>query len=214
MDKKKRPKKFYIMNGRSIRKLEKQIPMMIFIIMFFIGMLIGVIMIKQRAGESAVKNISILLKAFIQIREHQSFLINFSNILSASVIFLIFSALMGYSAIGVPFIMLIPFFKGLLLGLLTAEIYTGSGLQGAAYCMLILYPSNILSTLALMLSCRESCDLSMIIFKNEMTQHSGKEQPDIKKNNLKQGAYLLVVAAAAIFEALMSTVFSGYFSIL
>lgn len=196
-------------SGPGRTRIKKKIPFLALIVLFFLGMVYGVLLFQSGS-------ISVWLQFFVGEYTaglaHQSVVQSFTTAFGSAFLFLLTSYLLGYSAVGIPFVLLIPFFKGLGLGGLMAYLYWGQGFRGFGYCVLILLPYTVVALIAIIIGCRESIRLSAALFSSFLPNRGHPLGADaMKLYHIK----FLVLSGFAIVSALLHTIcvllFSGMF---
>lgn len=177
---------------------------------FLLGLLIGVLIFKFKNADGAYyaddfnRLYTGLSGGFWQVLR-----LCFTELLPfAAAIFLSGTCMVG--AVLVPAIVAL---RGVSLGLIMGSAYAGHGLMGIVFNLLILIPAAIISTLALILSARESLGFSLSLARLAVpgTKTPVIEQ-DFKLFCLRQLFVLLFFAAAALVQTLMSVSFISFFS--
>ena len=209
MDKIKKEFKFEI--GKIINFCVSNIKVIILGLFFIIGILIGTLIIKQNIGQT-FEDTSYLINGFINKRAADSAIGIFINSFLASFPLILISFLIGLCAIGMPFIPLIPAFRGLGIGLAMGYLYSGFGVKGIAYCALLIIPAAVFSSTCLILSCRESLKFSFLLLSTiTPSGKSGQLSNYFKKYSFKQFGYVLILLLSSFIETLLYTAFAGMF---
>lgn len=192
----------------SVSRLKGRTAFLLLIGAFILGMLYGVLLLRQDA--QMLEQMQFLIG---QLLSGGTLLESFFHS-SASALFYLFSPyLLGYSAIGQPLILLIPFFKGLGLGAFLGSLYAGHGIAGIGYSVLIVIPASVILLFSLLIGCREAMRLSNMIFSNFFAKTpSALGIETVKLYNIK----FLILFGIAILSAAVSSIclllFSGLFS--
>lgn len=132
-------------------------------VLFLVGMLYGVLLIGQPGFSSSPIFRLITGEYFTQLQSDSPFGAMFSACISTW--FYIFAAyLCGFSGVGQPFVLSLPFWKGLGLGYFMAYLYRQYYFSGVCYSLLLLLPQTLVSLFCLMIACREGLHLSNLLF--------------------------------------------------
>lgn len=118
---------------------------------------------------------------------------------------------LGLCAFGQPGILLIPVFKGAGIGLSMSYVYIQYGIKGMGICLLFLLPQAVLSSLSIIVACREGIRFSNTLAK---TIFHGSQQtlwPDFSNLCYKYVFCFVLVLAAAVIEAFSIMGFSRLF---
>lgn len=204
--------KYQIISGKLINNFFSQYRTYLLLILFCAGMLTGSLFIKGGADSSVVTKLVSIFDSYKSLRLEQGIITNMCNSLFSSFIFLMLSVFLGFSSIGAPLIIALPFARGTGMGMICGYLYSAHRLAGLGYAALIIYPGAALSTLAFLLSCRESYQLSRAVFSGAFIQGKLREHIDLKAYLSKQCMYIGVITAAALIDAAMAASFGSFFS--
>lgn len=187
----------------------KNLPFLALFLLFLTGMVYGVLMLRGGSLFELLHSYSVNYLA--TIRENTLFQ-NFFSLFSSAFFYLLGAYLLGFSAIGQPFILLLPFFRGLGLGAFMGYFYVTYGLRGIGCCLLVVLPAALVALLALIIGCRESLRLSILLFSGF---RSGKSA-SLGRNTLKlYHLKFLILIVFALISAILGTVcillFAGLF---
>lgn len=151
---------------------------------------------------------------FISNRTDEKFFkIVFTSFFS-SMLFMLYSFIGGTSIVGVISIPLIIGVKGCLLGAVSAVLYSEYFLKGIAFQAIILMPSTIIFTIALILSAREAMRFSLIVSKLTLPTSMPKNLSfDFKNYCIKNILLSLLVLLSSVIDAVISTNFLVKFSL-
>ncbi len=182
--------------GGFIFEVKKHVMMCVLLLIALTGLLTGNFFVK---GNTDVYNtVSELFNTYISTVSGQtlakSFLLHFT---SDFFIFAV-SFLFGLCAIGFPVPVLSVLMKSVSIGALSSFLYSEYALKGFGYCMLILYPIQLLNMLILMYFGKESISMSVALLKTltEQKQKTG-EMKSIK-------VYLLNFLVAILLNTVIS----------
>lgn len=145
-------------------------------LIFICGLFVGALTVKNTNavfGES----LKSLVENYYTARNGQSVLHSFLSAFGSECIFLLIAMLFGVCIIGEPILWLLPFVKGLGLGIISGYLYQAYTLQGLTYFSVYVLPAAVLASAALLLACKESIlmtrDIAKILLKGE--SHSSAE---------------------------------------
>lgn len=125
----------------------------------------------------------------------------------AAAIFLSGTCMVG--GVMVPVIMAI---RGINLGLMMGYIYSSYRLIGIVFNLLMIIPSGIISTIALILSAREALGFSLSLARLAFPGRSMPEiDQDFKFYCLRQLFVLMFFAVSALVQTVMAVAFIAYF---
>lgn len=178
---------------------------------FLIGLLSGVLVVRS-AGNAMTENISDTFSAFISARTGQPFFTTFINSFLSISPFLLASFIAGLCIVGTPAVPLIACFRGLGIGLTSGYLYATYGLKGIGFFALIILPHALLSSVALILACRESTGFSMMLMKS-ISPHAQaiNLNVDFKMYCLRYVFILGIFILSSLLDATMSIGFMRFF---
>lgn len=179
--------------------------------LFTAGMAFGAVLVKSSANHEWLEKLLNLLQEYSIMRSSQSLFSTMCNSLFANLLFLAVAFIAGLCAMGLPFLALLPFVRGLGMGAVFGYLYSAKALAGVGYCLLILLPGAILSTATLLIGCREGITMSFDVF----SVINGKKTLDGYHNFrlycIRFGILLALLACASLADALFAKAFSGFF---
>lgn len=208
---KKSKHNYRIYNGKIIKTAFENSRIYIMTIIFAAGIIAGSLLLSSEAA--LPEKISDIVEGFSIIKSENSLLKNFVNSLFTNVIFIIINIFLGFSLIGYPFLLIIPFFRGLGIGAICGYLYSVHRLTGLIYSILIIYPAEIVSVLAFMYACNSSCEYSKNAYYKSIQGRGQFEKNETKIYLCKQMLYIAICAASALIDTLFSKIFSVFFEI-
>ena len=131
----------------------------ILFVIFMVGMIYGAMLIGLNRDE-AVNQLGSIMQKFINKRIEQSIFITFASSFFSSMILVVILFLVGFFSIGQPIAFFIPMFQGMGIGLSTAYLYSSKGISGIIFCLILIAPTTIISTITLLLGSKESIRFS------------------------------------------------------
>jgi len=174
-------------------------------LLFLAGVLAGTLILGY-ADEDSFAIVRQLLTGFVENRRTQPVAGNFKAAASSSLIFIGAMFFCGFCAIGQPAEMLAPFFKGLGFGISAASLYEVYGSGAAGYVGLFLLPGTVITTIALLLCCRESLRLSFSFWR---TLRGGQEPYSLKLYMARYFVAAVVCLLSALLEAFLHYLFAN-----
>lgn len=199
----RRKRKAYV--GGFVVQASRHIVMLVLFVVFFIGLLSGNLIVKS--SESTYNNIFRLFNDYILSSTGQTFLKSFftQSVYNTTIIMIMF--VFGLCAIGFPLPILITFAKGISIGALSSFLYTQYTLKGFGFCMLVLYPIQILHCLILLRAGKECFNMSI----NLVRYITGNKQKNDENYSLKM--YILrfaILLVSVVIISLISTAMTNY----
>ncbi len=209
MDKiKRRRTGFKVVNGRITSRKIANYRLLILLMIFVFGIVSGALCIRRGEGEF-LERLAVLMESYRITRSSQPFFVNCCNSLLINAVIQLCAAVSGFSALGAPFIMLLPFVKGVALGAVSGFLYSTHSLSGLGYCLVVLYPGNVIAAMSLFFACNESCALSKSIFGKVFSNTDKTE--DLRVFALRQLFYFGITSISALLDALLYSSFSSFF---
>lgn len=202
---------YKVYNGKAIKKMIENSRIYFLSAVFAIGIIIGATTIKS--DSAIISKIAELIDSYTIMKSGQGVIENFCNSLSISSIFIAANIFLGFSLIGYPLVIWLPFFRGMGIGTISGYLYSIYKLTGLGYSVLIIYPGAIVSTLAFILACNDSCEYSKNAFAKSIRGRGQFEKEETKVYLIRQGIFFAICAASAMIDTLTSTAFSRFFEI-
>ncbi len=202
---------YRIYNGKSIKKVLENSRIYFMTAFFALGMLIGA---SSLNNESILfEKISQIIESYTLLKADQGILMNFCNSLTVSAVFVFINLFLGFSMIGYPLLLFLPFLRGLGIGMVCGYLYSAFKLTGLGYSILVIYPGAIVSTFALFMACNDSCEYSKNAYLKAIRGRGQFEKNETKVYLLRQLVFFGILAASSLLDALFSKIFSGFFEI-
>lgn len=189
--------------GGFILEAKKHVTILLLFLVMFSGLLLGNFLVKSDSGTyQAVKN---LFDSYLSSLPGQTFLRNFLLQLAINTASLAINLVFGLCAIGFPVPIISTLIKGLSIGALSSFLYMEYALKGFGYCMLVFYPVQIISSLILMSSGKESFGMSVSLLRT-LTENRQKigENNEIKLYLLRFLIFVLISCVLSLISAVLS----------
>ena len=169
--------------------------------------------ISGRVGVANESSFGILLQQMLSKNAaSKGFLNLFLSSFFSSSMLLCISFVLGLCAVGSPGHIAIALFKGAGIGLSMSFIYAEYGIKGFAICALFILPSAIITSLAVMIACREGIRFSFLVARAVLPSgglpHLFNE---LSAYCFKYVFCFALVLVAAIIEAVSTIIFSMLF---
>lgn len=191
--------------GGFIVQTSRHIQILLLFFVVFIGLLTGSFFVK--ADQSTYLSVSGIFDNYITFTSD----FTFARYLILQIVYnlgiVLLNFIFGLCAVGFPVPVIFCLIKGISIGALSAFLYTEYAFSGFVYCLLILYPMQILNTVVLLWSGKES----MVTSGNILKQLLDKKQKSNQICDMKM--YImryLIFAVLTVSTALVSTVLSMY----
>ena len=198
-------------SSKFILTVKSNYSVIIFCIVFVLGIIFGTVLVKQNATVlNATNNI---FSDFLSNRAAVGFLKIFLTALLDLLPLFLAVFLCGTSLVGVVIIPLSICYKGFSFGILAGYLYSKYLLKGIAFNALIFVPTNLITALALIYCARISFNFSLILLKSSMPRGQSvnlyNHFQDYCKSYFLSSSFLIV---AALADALMSVGFIKLFN--
>lgn len=180
--------------------LHKNQKLVMLTLMLLCGLFVGALTVKN-TNTIWRETLKSLVENYCTVRNEQSVWNNFLSAFGSESIFLLLSMLFGVCIVGEPILWILPFIKGLGIGVISGYLYQTFTLQGLTYFSAFVLPASVIASAALLLGCKESVlmtrDLSRALLKGEA--HNGTEM--LKLYVLRYA----VLFGSLLFSAALST---------
>lgn len=203
--------KYRVYNGKVIKTMIENSRVYFLAAFFALGVAVGAAAIKSDA--SAASKISLLVDSYTELKAGQGIVEIFCNSFSVGAVFIGASVFLGFSLIGYPLIMWLPFLRGIGFGAVCGHLYSTYRLAGLGYSILIIYPGAIVSTFAFLLSCNDCCEYSMNAYLKSISGKGKFLKNETKIFLTRQLVLLGFCFASALIDAVLSLAFLRFFEI-
>lgn len=203
--------KYKVYNGKGIKKFLKNSRIYMLTALFAVGIIIGAVSI--HSDSEIIESLRTVIDSYTLLKAGQGTKENFFNSLAVNSIFFAGNLFLSFSLIGYPFIMWLPFMRGLGIGTVCGYLYSVYRLSGLGYSLLVIYPGAIVSTFAFSLACNESCEYSKNAYSKAVLGRGQFEKNETQVFLIRQAMFFGVSAVSAIIDAMLSACFSGFFEI-
>ena len=181
-------------------------------IVLLAGMICGCLSART-ADENLLHQLETLFLSDVSTRSVQPMGVTFTASMASSFLFVLAAVMMGLSAWGIALVPVIPFFRGFGLGVSSGYLYAAFGLKGVWFYLAVMLPGVLLSSVSILLSCREAMRFSLRFTSSSFSfKREGKEVPDLRLYFTRNGLSLAVSVAAALCDMVFTALFAGLFS--
>lgn len=202
-------RRYQVYNGKALREALQRAKICLLLLPLLLGLLCGAWSIRHlSAGQletlaGIARRTAALHGGSWSAIMKQSLLLH-CGLLAATVF-------LGFSLIGRPLLLLLPFSYGVGLGMLSGYFYAADRLAGIGYCLVILYPAALVAGAALLLACRDSWKYSANAYAKAIRGRGEVAQDETKYFLIRQLFYLLLCGGSAVIDAVFGKLFSGFF---
>lgn len=173
-------------------------------VLFLVGLLCGNFVVS--GSKSIFDLIGELFKSHIKSLNGATFLRSFIYNSVVNVGLILFNFIFGLCAIGFPAPIMSVFIKGLGIGALCSYMYSNFSLKGFGYCMLVVYPVQIIASLMLLKSGQESLSMSLSLLR-VLTE---RQQSNISQNIHKYLMNFIIIIIVNVFLSAVSVILNFY----
>lgn len=180
-------------------------------IMLLIGIFFGSMLINF-SDDQLIKFINTLFLSDFKERLSKPLLDVFIASMSSTFIFVLMAFFMGLSVWGVILAPIIPFIRGICVGLCEAYLYTTFGLKGVCFHFLVFLPGIFISSIAVLLITREAIKISNCFYLS--LQNSNKISSlsnNIKLYLIHSGSITIIIFISSVIDLLSNVLFSKFF---
>lgn len=192
--------------------IKKNNVLMILTVLFLGGFCFGIYFCSEK--QSFLEFSKSYLSDFIDNRTGHSFISVLFNSFYSSMLFAVLCFISGSSMLG---IILVPFIcsaKGLLLGIIAANLYISNSLSGIAFYAVMILPAAVLSVIALILASKESIRFSLLLARLTIPSTTPRNLSfDFKNYCVKYLSISAICFLSALFDTVLSVNFLKSFNI-
>lgn len=194
---------------RYIRKNKRFVVMLAALV---VGMCLGALFIRwQGTGHAA--QINQLFAGYVAQRSSHNFFQTLLFSFTSAFWFILLAFLSGMFVFGAPVAVFLAMFKGLGFGLYSGYLYAAHGLQGVSFSALILVPSGLISSLAVLVACKEACAFSAKLFGVfRETPIRWQPREELRRYAMQFGLVLCLVLISALVDSVMTLLFLHFFT--
>lgn len=203
--------KYKVYDGKIIKEMFENSRVFMLILIFTGGIIVGAAALKK--DNQLISQIQSLVSSFALQRIEQGRLQIFLNSMLVNSIFAMSAAFFSFSVIGYPFIMILPFVRGLALGAVGGYLYTAYKFTGLGYCVLMIYPGAILSAATLFLVFNECCEYSKNVYLKSIFGRGQFEKNETRYFLMRLLVFTAVSASGALADAVSAALFGRFFNL-
>ena len=178
-------------------------------VMMLVGVLIGTLTFCNMGGND-IYNLSFITDGFINNRAQQTFVETLASSFTSPGLLVLICFLLGFCSISQPVEFLIPLFRGLGLGTSISYIYSSYGVKGFFITFIMIIPHAVISSIAIIISARESIRLSNLFTSLVMSSKpEGEMRSYIKLYLLKFLILFGIIGISALIDSILTFAFAG-----
>ena len=194
------------------RYIQKNKRFVVMLAALVVGMCLGALIIRWQ-GTGQASQIDRLFAGYLSQRSAHNFFQTLLFSFLSAFWFVLLAFLSGMFIFGAPVAVSIALFKGLGYGLYSGYLYAAHGLQGVSFCALILVPSGLISSLAVLVACKEAYTFStklLGVFRETPIRWQPREE--MRRYALQFGLVLALVFVSALVDSVMTLLFFHFFT--
>lgn len=201
----------------KLRKLKAFITQNKLLMFLSLVLLFGIFLgsnIEELMKNQMVENITSMFLNDFKNRASQPIFYVFISSLSAAFLYILISFFMGLSIWGFLFVPLIPFFRGLSIGLVQNYLYSQYGLKGILFQIIVLFPGIFISSIAILLMAKESMLVSQTFSSSLVFKENSKYEKnvDLKDYIIKIGIILSLILLSVVVDIFLNFLLLRFFS--
>lgn len=207
---KSKKNKYHIMHSKTLTEMKGNLRLFLLAAVFAAGILVGAAFLRNAGFTDISEKLIYIADSYKKLKCEQSFFQNFCYSMITEGLLLIMSVFFGFSAIGSPLVCVLPFVKGLGIGLFCGYLYSEYALHGLGYSMLLIVPAQSIANLTLIVSCNESCGFSLSVCEEGILANPLRKE-ETRLYLLKHGVYLIMMIGSSLIGAAFCSIFSSFF---
>ncbi len=203
--------KYKVYDGKIIKEMLENSRVFVLLLLFAGGITVGAISLRK--DSQLIAQIQSIVSSFALQRSEQGGVQIFLSSMMTNVIFVLSAVLFSFSIIGYPFILMLPFARGLAVGAVGGYLYTAYRFTGLGYCILMIYPGAILSVAMLLLVFNECCEYSKNVYSKSILGRGQFEKNETRYFLVRILIFTAISASGALADAAGATLFSRFFNL-
>lgn len=202
---------YKIYNGKALKNIIENSKIYLLAFLFVAGVFIGAI---SGNNESEISNkIAEIVKTFIVSKNQNEFSEVIINSFLPNILLMSANVFLAFSLIGYPLLVWLPCIKGIGLGAFAGYLYSAYKFTGLGYCILTVFPGAVVSTVALIIACNDSCDYSKNAFMKSLRGRGQFEKDETKIFLVRQAIMIGICMVSSIIDSVFTLAFSRFFEI-
>ena len=202
--------RYKVYDGKAIKEIFENSRLIVLVLLFAGGIVAGSLVVKKDVG--LIAETEELLMDYAMKKAGQGVFQNFKCSFLTNIVFISVTVFSAFSLIGYPLILIVPFFKGLGMGLVSGYLYSAYKFMGLGYTLLMIYPGAIFSVIGLLIICNDCCEYSKNAYNKAILGRGHFEKNETKYFMLRQLVFITLSVIGAIIDGLCTELFSGFFN--
>lgn len=202
---------YKVYNGKALKSIFEKSKIFLIALLFVSGLIIGAI---SGNGNSEIsEKIAKITTTFVSSRNDNGLFELIVNSFLSNSLLLFINVFLAFSLIGYPLLIWLPCIKGIAIGAIAGYLYSVYKLTGLGYCILTIFPGAIVSTVALIIACNDSCEYSKNAFMKALRGRGQYEKDETKIYLIRQLVLIGICIVSSIIDSVFSLAFSRFFEI-
>lgn len=155
--------------GGFILEVKNHVLTITLYIIVFISLISGSFIVKQMPD--LYQSVKSVFENYVLSASEQTLLENFAAQLTLNVSVILLNFVFGLCAVGFPIPFLSVLIKGISIGTVSSFLYIEHGLRGFGFCMLVFFPVQLITTLILIFSGKDSVRMSIRLLQTLTEQN-------------------------------------------
>lgn len=197
----------FLLGTKSSRAVGR-LPIALLMLLFCMGELVGAVSSCVPVGNDILRRSAEL---FFRNRAGCTFIETLVNSFSGSFLLVLACLVLGFGSVSMPAELLVPFFHGLGIGVMLADMNAGYGLKGTLVSAVFILPFAVLSAIVVLIAARESFSMSFLSARRLL----GLDKSDAGTVKLYLTKFLVLFAVLGVLslaDSLVTYFFAGLWS--
>ncbi|WP_127585918.1 stage II sporulation protein M [Paenibacillus koleovorans] len=194
-------------NNRMRSDLREHLSLYVFVaVLLVMGIVFGALMVNALSAEQK-EELGRHLGSFVQMIDQGAEIGGKASLQATFLIhlkWLLLIWLLGLSIIGLPFIFLLDFLKGVLLGFSVGVLVGEMSWKGMLFALVSVAPQNMIIIPALMICSVSAVSFSLYLIKNRFLQKKGALYPPFVRFSSVTLSMIVLLFGVSLFEAYLS----------
>jgi len=183
----------------SVRMIKENWELLMLLSLFVCGLLCGCLTLKN--DTYFVKTLS---KKLVEMLTDSQWIVRFRPCILEVLLTLLLTFFAGLSAVGLPFILCFPCAKGVLYGILSAQLYADYRVKGVIFAALVLFPFLAAETAMLFVGSRGALKMSSRLLSAYKGNGGIGERGEVKTYCVRFFVLSLTSAVVVLLQSLLS----------
>ena len=167
--------------------------------------------VSQALDPQLANQLGPILTGFFAKRSDQTIQQVLYSAFLSSFIHLAFLYICGFCAVAAPFILFMPFFKGMGFGITAAGMIGAYSSNALIIVMVLMLPNALISAICLFYGCREAFGFSRYFWGQLRGNSSGEGRASVTEYTVKFIIFTIILGFGAALEGILYTSFSHFF---